>query len=303
MAVLAGAWMMTGASAQETASDPPVDPPKTNLAPTQIDRNGKGAPSQQPMALEGLKLPKEFKLRLPSGAAPARALAGVTLAVGLSVSILMMCLIRGLERLIRLQASAFGYIGFALVGLSLYALIGMRLLETPPDLITSKVTMQGDASLAETIAAFAQRRSEFTGDPFELDRADVYDGSVNLFLADRLEFIGGSSPLEPRRKALMVEVRDTAVAFYQEVELLGMPMVVTLLVPIEGRTNALRFGQPTARVGTWTVLPSSLVKVLWDNLRLPMAAVLDDVKFADAFIVERISDGFIHLTLRSAAQE
>lgn len=303
LAVLAGALLIFDAAGQETGPDPSAEQARADIshplsAPAM--ESGEDSRQQPPMAAEGLRLAGDFKVRLPRGAVPAKSLAGIAMAGALSLSILMLCAMRGLERLVRLRVSAFGYIGFALGGLGLYALMGMRLLETPSDLATLKVTTQGDASLAETIVAFAQRRSELAGDPYDLNGVAVYDGSVNLFLADRVEFVTGQSPslLEPSRGSLMVEVRDDAVAFYQEIEMLGMPLVVTLLVPVEGRTNALRFGKPSARIGTWPVLPGALVTALWENLWGAMTVALADVRFANAFNVERISDGFIHLALR-----
>lgn len=303
LTVLAGALLIADAAGLEAGSVLSADQARIDVshprsAPS--EESARDQPQQPPAAPETLKLAGDFKLRLPGGAAPAKSLAGMAMAGALSITILMLCLMRGLERLVRLRASAFGYIGFALGGLGLYALMGMRLLETPVDLVTLKVTAQGDASLVEAIIAFAQRRKEFEGDPYDLSGVALYDGSVNLFLADRVDFVAGQNPslLEPCRKALMVEVRGDAVAFYQEIEVLGLPLVVTLLVPVEGRTNALRFGEPSARVGTWPVLPRALVAAFWDNLRGAMAVALADARFKDAFDVERISDGFIHLALR-----
>lgn len=303
VAVLAGTLLVADAAAQEAGHGLSADQARVDIPHPQsaMPEESVSDAQRQPSAVpEGLELAGDFKLRLPLGAAPAGSLAGITVAGAISITILMLCAMRGLERLFRLRASAVGYIGFALGGLGLYALIGMRLIETPGDLLTLKVTAQGDASLVETIVAFARQRKEIEGDPYGLDGVAVYDGSVNLFLADRVDFDAGPGPclLEPCRRSLMVEVRDAAVAFYQEVEVLGTPLVVTLLVPVEGRTNALRFGEPSARVGTWPVLPRALVVALWNNLRGAMAGALDDATFADAFNVERISDGFIHLTLR-----
>lgn len=303
LAVLAGVVPASDAGAQEAGPGMAADPARVDIPPPQAamtEESAAGAQRQPSAAPEGLKLAGDFKFQVPRGAAPARSLAGIALAGALSVSILMLCAIRGLERLIRLRALAFGYFGFALGGLGLYAMMATRLMETPADLMTLKVTSQGDAALVETVVAFAQRRKEIEGDPYELGGLALYDGSVNLFLADRVEFVAGQTPglLEPRRKSLMVEVRGDSVAFYQEVELLGIPLVVTLLVPVEGRTNALRFGKPAARVGTWRVVPGALVAVLWENLRDAMAGAVADAKLADSFMVERISDGFIHLTLR-----
>jgi hypothetical protein len=302
--VVAGAWLLTGAVAQEAGPDPSADPVAVDVAQPQSGPSAAGgtdAPRQPGSATGGLELPGDFKVRLPLGAAPAGSLAGVVVAGAISITILMLSALRGLERILRLRASAFGYMGFALGGLGLYALMGARLLEVPEDLLTLKVTTQGDASLVETIVAFARRRAELEGDPYDLDGAGIYDGSVNLFLADRVDFVSEGDPglLEPRRKSVMVEVRGNAVAFYQEVEVLGIPLVVTLLVPVEGRTNALRFGEPSARVGTWAVLPRAMVVAFWDNLRGAMAGALGDAGFGDAFRVERITDGFIHLSLRS----
>ncbi len=303
--VVAGAWLLTGAVAQEAGPELSADPAAADVARPQSGppaAGGTDAPGQPGSAPAGLALPGDFRVRLPLGAVPAGSLAGVAVAGAISITILMVSALRGLERILRLRASAFGYMGVALGGLGLYVLVGARLLEVPEDLLTLKVTTQGDASLVETIVAFARRRAEFEGDPYDLDDAGIYDGSVNLFLADRVDFVSEGDPglLEPRRKSVMVEVRGNAVAFYQEVEFLGMPMVVTLLLPVEGRTNALRFGEPRARVGTWAVLPRALVEALWDNLRGAVSGALADARFADAFRVERITDGFIHLSLRSA---
>lgn len=300
LAVLAGTLLIGDAAGQDTGADRPPDAAQPDASPAQSIQPAEGAKAQSPTP-EVVKLPADFKFRLSGVAAPTRSLVGVAVGGLLSIMVLMLCLVRGFEQLIRLHHWAFGYFAFALGGLGIYALIAMRLLETPTDLVEMKRGVQGDASLVETIVAFAQRRHELPGDPYQLDRVEVYDGSVNLFLADRLDFIAGSlrSPLEPHRKSLMIDVRGDAIAFHQEIELLGMPFAVTLFVPIEGRVNALRFGEPTARVGTWGVLPHSLVEAAWENLRGEMARALAEVKFLDTFVAERISEGFIHIALRS----
>jgi len=299
LAALAGTLVIGDAAGQDAGSPP--DAAQAGASPAQSIQPAEGAEDQTPATDGTLKLPADFKFRVSGVAAPTRSLVGIALGGMISIMVLMLCLVRGFEQLIRLHHWAFGYFTFALGGLGIYALIAMRLLETPTDLVEMKRSAQGDASLVETIVAFAQRRHELPGDPYDLGRVEVYDGSVNLFLAERLEFIAGAghSPLQPYRKSLAIDVRGDAVAFHQEIELLGMPLAVTLFVPIEGRVNALRFGEPTARVGTWGVLPHSLVEAAWENLRNEMGRALADVKFLDAFVVERISEGFVHIALRS----
>lgn len=304
--VVLGGWL-TGAglyAADNSAGhDMPTSQPQADLshpAPALPQENPTEKAQKPTMTPEALNLPGDFKLRLPGGAAPAQSLAGIAMAGVLSITFFMLCAMRGLERLVRMRANAFGYLACALGGLGLYAMMGMRLLEIPPDLVTLKAMAQGDASLVEAVVAFSRRRAEFAGDPYDLGTVALHDGSVNLFLEDRMEFVARRNPpvLEPRRKSLTIDVRGNAVLFYQETELLGLSLIVTLIVPVEGRTNALRFGEPAARVGTWTVMPRKLVIALWDNLRGAMAGPVAETRVMDAFNVERISDGFIHLTLR-----
>jgi hypothetical protein len=305
--VLVGWSIGAGLHAADSSAGHDVSPgqPQTdpsNPAPVSPKEGSAEKPQTPTVAPEALKLPGDFKLRLPEGAAPAKSLAGIAMAGVLSITFFMLCAIRGLERLVRVRPNAAGYLCCALGGLGLYALMAMRLLEVPPDIVTLKTTRQGDASLVELIVAFARRRAELAGDPYDLGTVAVYDGSVNLFLEGRLEFVARRNPpvLEPLRKSLTIDIRGDAVLFYQEVELLGMPLIVTLIVPVEGRTNALRFGEPAARIGTWTVLPRKLVMALWDNLRGAMAGAVAETKVMDTFNVERISEGFIHLTLRQS---
>lgn len=254
----------------------------------------------EPIDPGALRLPGDFRLRVPAAAASAGSVTWVAGAAVLSVMFFLFCGMRGMERVVRLRPAALGYLGCAVGGLGLYGFVGVRLLEVPPDAVALKAGGGGDASLVETLVAFSRRRADLAGDPGDFASVSLHDGSVNLFLADRVEFVGGPalSPLVPRRLSVAVDVRDDAVLFYQEVSALGLPLVVTLAAPVEGSTGALRFGEPAARVGTWAVLPRSLVAALWESLRGAMAGALEDVGVGASFGVERISEGSVHMVLR-----
>lgn len=260
----------------------------------------KAMPARQLIPEEALRLASDFKLRVRGAAAPAGTVGWILGAVGVSVMCFMYCAMRGLERLLRAPVSALGYLGCAAGGMGMYVLLGVRLFEAPQDFVALKAGKQGEPAFVEKVVALSQHRAQIEGDAGGLESVSLHDGGLNLFLADRVEYLASTtrSPLEPVRSSISVDVRDDAVLFYEEVKVLGLPMLVTLIAPVEGQMNALRFGEPAGRIGTWTVLPRSLVAGLWDNLRGSMATALADAGIPATFNVERISEGSIHLVLR-----
>lgn len=260
----------------------------------------KAVPVTQPIPEEAMRLASDFKLKVRGAAAPAGTVGWILGAIGASAMCFTFCAMRGLDRLLRAPVSALGYLGCAAGGMGMFALLGVRLFETPPDFVALKAGQQGEAAFVEKVVALAQHRAQIDGDAGGLESVSLHDGGVNLFLTERVEYVPAPapSPLEPVRSSISVDVRDDAVLFYEEVKVLGMPMLVTLIAPVEGQMNALRFGDPAGRIGTWTVLPRSLVVGLWDNLRGSLAAALEDAGVPSVFAVERISEGSIHLVLR-----
>lgn len=266
----------------------------------QKEEVAKAVPARQPIPEEAMRLASDFKLRVRGGAAPAGTVGWILGAIGVSGLCFMFCAMRGLERLLRTPVSALGYLGCATCGMGMYVLLGVRLFEAPQDYVALKAGQQGEPAFVEKVVALSRHRDQIEGDAGGLESVSLHDGGVNLFLADRVEYLAGAtrSPLEPVRSSISVDVRDDAVLFYEEVKVLGLPMLVTLIAPVEGQMNALRFGEAAGRIGTWTVLPRSLVAGLWDNLRGSMAAALADAGIPATFNVERISEGSIHLVLR-----
>lgn len=268
------------------------------LAPPEPE--ARAMPERRPIPEAALRLAKDARFRVNGAAAPGGMVIWILGAIGVSMICFMFCAMRGLERLLRAPVSALTYLGCAAGGLGFFLLLGTRLLEAPADYLALKAAEQAEPIFVEKVVALSRHRADIDGDAGGLESVSLHDGSVNRFLADRVEYVAGPapSPLEPLRRSLSVDVRDDAVLFYEEVDLLGVPLVVTLVAPIEGQMNALRFGDPAGRVGTWTVLPRSLVTGLWDSLRGAMSAALDDAGVPATFSVERVSEGSIHLVLR-----
>lgn len=260
----------------------------------------KAMPARRPIPEEAMRLASDFKLRVRGAAAPAGMVGWILGGIGVSVLCFMVCAMRGLERLLRAPVSALGYLGCAAGGMGMYVMLGVRLFDAPPDFVALKAGQQGEPAFVEKVVALSQHRAQIDDDAGGLESVSLHDGGVNLFLAERLEYVPGPapSPLEPVRSSISVDIRDDAVLFYEEVTVLGLPMLVTLIAPVEGQMSALRFGEPAGRIGTWTVLPRSLVAGLWDNLRISMATALKDAGVPATFGVERISEGSIHLVLR-----
>lgn len=266
----------------------------------QKEEVAQAVPARRPIPEEAMRLGSDFKLRVRGAAAPAGTVGWILGAIGASVMCVMFFAMRGLERLLRAPVSALGYLGCAAGGMWMYVMLGVRLFEAPQDFMALKAGQQGEPAFVEKVVALSQHRAQIDDDAGGLESVSLHDGGVNLFLAERVEYLASAtrSPLEPVRSSISVDVRDDAILFYEEVKVLGLPMLVTLIAPVEGQMNALRFGEPAGRIGTWTVLPRSLVAGLWDNLRGSMAAALADAGVPATFNVERISEGSIHLVLR-----
>lgn len=268
------------------------------LAPPKTE--ARAIPERRPIPEAAMRLANDARFRVNGTAAPGGTIAWIVGTIGVSMICFMFCAMRGLERLLRAPASALAYLGCATGGFVFYVFLGARIFEAPPDYLALTAADQGEPIFVEKVVALSQHRADIDGDAGGLESVSLHDGGVNRFLADRLEYVAGPahSPLEPLRRSVSVDVRDDAVLFYEEVDLLGVRLLVTLVAPIEGQMNALRFGEPAGRVGTLTVLPRSLVSGLWNSLRGAMSAALDDVGVPATFNVERVSGGAIHLVLR-----
>lgn len=256
--------------------------------------------AQKPaIAAEDLQLAKDFKLKMPESALRPNVVTACLVGGILSTMFFFYSAMHGLGRLVRLKASAFVYLGVGVGGMGLYFSVGLMLLEIPEDYTQLKQHQQGDASLVESLAAFAQKYPQIQGDTAPFAHTDIQDGSLNAFLAQRLEFVPRQpmTPMDVKRRSLLFDLRQDGILIYMDLSMLGQPVVGTMFVPVNLRDDDLVFGEARGRLGNVT-MPRPLAQVFWREFQEGVAKALEEAKLSQAFALHRITDHAVQLVLK-----
>lgn len=257
-------------------------------------------PKQPAIAPENLKLADDYRLKLPESAVKPNVVTATVIVVVMSIMFFFYSTMHGLGRLLRLKASAFFYLAIGLGGLGFYSSVWLLLLETPEDFTVLKKASTGDAALVEPIIAFAQKYPQVEGDPSAFKEVQLQDGSVNEFLKKRVEFEPRkpAAPLDVKRSAIWLDVREDGIFIYQELGMLGVPLVATLFVPVRVNDDDIALGEPMGRLGQVT-MPKILAAVFWREIQEGIGQSLDGAGLTRTFGLNRVTEHIVHLALRS----
>lgn len=258
------------------------------------------APKQPAIAPESLALGDDYRLKVPESAIKPNVVTATVIVIVMSIMFFFYSTMHGLGRLLRLKASAFFYLAIGLGGLGFYSSVWLLLYEIPEDFTALKKASHGDVGLVEPIVAFAQKYPQIEGDPSAFREVQLQDGSLNEFLKKRLEFVPRSpaAPLDVKRTSLWLDVREDGVFVYQELAMLGTPLIATVFVPIRVTDDDIEYGQPLGRLGKVT-MPKILAAVVWRELQEGVGQALDDAGITRTFGVCRVTEHIVHIALRA----
>lgn len=257
-------------------------------------------PKKPAIAPESLTLPDDYKLNIPESALKPNVVMATIIAVVMSIMFFFYATMHGLGRLLRLKASAFFYLAIGLGGLGFYYSVWLLLLKVPDDFTALKSASKGDAALVESIVAFAQKYPQIEGDASAFKEVALQDGSINEFIKKRVVFVPGkpAPPLDVKRISIWLDVREEGVLVYQELTMLGMPLMATMFVPVRLGDGEARPGAPQGRLGQVT-MPKALASVFWREIQEGIGQSLDEAKITKTFALSKVTEHIIHLELRT----
>lgn len=272
-----------------------VAPPEPAMAPAAPEQ-----PKQPTIAPESLKLADDYKLKIPESAVKPNVVTATVIVVLMSIMFFFYSTMHGLGRLLRLKASAFFYLAIGLGGLGFYSSVWLLLLETPEDFTALQKGSSGDAALVEPIIAFAQKYPQVEGDASAFKEVQLQDGSVNEFLKKRIEFVPRkpAAPLDVKRSAIWLDVREDGVFIYQELGMLGAPLVATLFVPVRVTDDDIELGEAMGRFGQVT-MPKIMAAVFWREMKEGIGQSLEAAGITRTFGLNKVTEHIVHLALRA----
>lgn len=257
-------------------------------------------PKKPAIAPESLTLPADYKLKIPESALKPNVVTATMICIAMSIMFFFYSTMHGLGRLLRLKASAFFYLAIGLGGLGFYSSGWLLLLEIPEDFTTLKKNTQGDAALVESFVAFAQKYPQIEGDASAFKEVSLQDGSINEFIKKRVEYVPRkpTAPLDVKRTAVWLDVREEGLFIYQDLAMLGTPLVATLFVPVRTADGEAQLGAPQGRLGQVT-MPKALAAVFWREMQEGVGQALEEARITKTFGLSKVTEHIVHLELRA----
>lgn len=271
-----------------------IAPPAPAMAPAEPEQ-----PKAPAIAPESLKLADDYRLKVPESALKPNVVTATVIVILMSIMFFFYATMHGLGRLLRLKASAFFYLAIGLGGLGFYSSVWLLLLETPEDFTMLQKASAGDIGLVEPVVAFAQKYPHVEGDPSAFKEVQLQDGSINEFLKKRLEFVPRkpAAPLDVKRTAMWLDVREDGVFIYQELGMLGAPLLATLFVPVRIADDDIEVGEPMGRLGQVT-MPKMLAAVFWREMKEGVGQSLEEAGITRSFGLNKVTEHIVHIALR-----